>query len=389
MATYIQPPIEASEGVLLNRGLNTLQLNLPGWRPAAGSVEVLVLEICARMAADQAEVASKIPTDIFRYFGRSVLNLPPNDATRATFEIIFTVQNTAGYTIPAGTQVGVRDTAGVNHGFELLNDLVITAGQSTGQTTATATETGSLHTDLDLTDDNVTIATSLSYVLNVAPATAATAGGEDAETDADYLQRLVERYQLLALTAVTPEDFRLLAISHASVGRALAIDLYDPNNPTVQTERCVTVAVVDPDGNAVSAAVRSEVADLLTDTREANFKTFVIGPNYTIVDVSVTAVALPDQELTVIQATVDDAIRAYLNSGTWGGSSADPSYWRNVASVRFLELAAVVDNVQGVDYVSTLTLAVGGGTLSTADVPLAGVAPLPQAGTISVSVTAP
>lgn len=394
MATYLQPPIQASEGVLLNRGINQVAASVAGWRPSSGSLEVLLLEIMSRMAADQAEVASKIPTDIFRYFGQSVLNLPPSNATRAAFDVVFTVQDAAGYTLPGAsdpsgvvTQVSVRDDAGVIHGFELLTSLIITAGQTSGVAEVTAVEVGSLHTDLDLTDDNVNMITSLSYVTNVTPVSSATGGGEDAETDSEYLNRLVDQYQLLALTAVTPEDFRILAISHPSVGRAVAIDLYDPNFPTVLTERTVTVAVIDGDGNAVSAGVRTEVADLLSDTREINFKTYVIGPTYTLIDVSVTVQALPGTDTEALDVTIEDAIRSYLDPGSWGGDSSDPAFWRMVATVRYLELAAVVENVQGVDYTTTLSLSVGGGTLATADVPLTGVAPLPQAGTISVSVT--
>jgi hypothetical protein len=56
--------------------------------------------------------------------------------------------------------------------------------------------------------------------------------------------------------------------------------------------------------------------------------------------------------------------------------------------VRYLEVATVINNVDGVDHITDLTL--NGGT---ADVPLDGVAPLPasvDAGTtISGTVTAP
>jgi uncharacterized phage protein gp47/JayE len=57
---------------------------------------------------------------------------------------------------------------------------------------------------------------------------APTAGGVDAESDADYLDRLHELLTLLAPRPILPNDFAVLARTVAGVGRATAIDLYNP-----------------------------------------------------------------------------------------------------------------------------------------------------------------
>jgi hypothetical protein len=50
-------------------------------------------------------------------------------------------------------------------------------------------------------------------------------------------------------------------------------------------------------------------------------------------------------------------------------------------------MVQAVANAAGVNYVTSLTFAIHGNTQGSADVTLAGVAPLPQAGTLVVNVT--
>jgi hypothetical protein len=54
--------------------------------------------------------------------------------------------------------------------------------------------------------------------------------------------------------------------------------------------------------------------------------------------------------------------------------------------VRWLEVAEQINRTDGVNYISTLTIAKTGQALGTADVLMTGVAPLPKPGTIDGTV---
>jgi hypothetical protein len=62
--------------------------------------------------------------------------------------------------------------------------------------------------------------------------------------------------------------------------------------------------------------------------------------------------------------------------------------WINDTTVRYLELAQVINDTDGVHYITALQLAKHGNALAGADVVMTGVAPLPQPGTIVGVITA-
>jgi len=75
-----------------------------------------------------------------------------------------------------------------------------------------------------------------------------------------------------------------------------------------------------------------------------------------------------------------------LSPRRWGmpptGDATSSGGWWNRPVVRHLELAAVLNQVDGLDYISALTL-----QGATSDVTLAGAIPLPRPGTITGTVT--
>jgi hypothetical protein len=84
-------------------------------------------------------------------------------------------------------------------------------------------------------------------------------------------------------------------------------------------------------------------------------------------------------------ATVVDAceasVTAYLSPAAWAGGDASPPVWRSGEDkVRYLAVSAVLSGVDGVQYVSSLTVNAG-----TSDITMTGAAPLPAMGTISGS----
>lgn len=485
MTGYIGVPIETDPSELSAEALDTLMEVLPGFVPREGHLEVWLVEVWARMVAEARDVASSVPTTIFRYFGESLMGIAPVAGAPASTTVTITAVDAQGYTIPADTSVAFRTAGDELVPFRVVADAVISPGSTSVSGIAVeALEDGVIGNGLG--PGAVELVDALAFV-NTITSAAATSGGVDPETDEAYLDRLTAELQLLAPRPILAQDFAVLARRVSGVYRALAIDGYNPGlnetqtvtvtsatggtftltfegqttaaiaynataatvqaalealsniapgdivvtggplstsavtveftgalkssdrtqmtangaaltgagaavsiattrqgvAPTTNNERMVTVALVDSLGNAVSQAVKTATQTDLDARREVNFVVHVTDPTYTVVNVTFAATALSTFDLADVDSRAEAAVRAYLSPATWGGGAESPPEWRtNSNTVRYLELAQVINAVDGVDYIQSLT--VNGGT---ADLPLTGVAPLPQVGTVTGTVT--
>jgi len=146
----------------------------------------------------------------------------------------------------------------------------------------------------------------------------------------------------------------------------------------------VTVISIDQNGNPVSTPVKAAVAADLTARREVNFVVNTADANVVLIDVTYNAKALVGQDPTALATAVNTALSGYLNPATWGTDiSGDPQVWNNVTTVRYLEIANVINDVSGVDYIVSLTIGIHGGSMGTSDLTMTGIAPLANDGTIT------
>jgi hypothetical protein len=133
----------------------------------------------------------------------------------------------------------------------------------------------------------------------------------------------------------------------------------------------------------VKAAMQAD----LDARREVNFVVNAMDPQYTVVDVTFAAAATAGYDPDLVEAQAIDVLSAYLHPANWAGGDESPPSWRAESIVRRLEVASVLGAIEGLAYVTTLTMGKNGGAQSTADVTLDGVAPLPQPGAILGTVT--
>ena len=196
---YIEIPIEVDVNQLKDDAVAFLQTAIPGWEPASGNLETIVIEAIAEMASEQASIAAEMPTETFRQFGLRIANLQPIDGQRATGAATFTMTDTAGHTIPAGTFLTAGDVA-----FETTAEVTVGIGESSGVVPFQAVDEGVAANGLTGTMDLVD---TLPFVDSVV-ITGSTADGVDAETDDDYLARLVEELQLMAPRPIVPQRLR-------------------------------------------------------------------------------------------------------------------------------------------------------------------------------------
>lgn len=391
MANYIEFQFSTDPSELWQDAVDYIKDRVPGWEPSEGSFINIQLEAESNMAAEVRDIGAVMPKAAFRAFGAKIINIPPADEAFATVPSTWTAKDNAGYTIIAGTLVAIPIDGSSNAGFEVVDDVTIPAGSTAtaaGEVILQAVLPGSQATDLGGVGVLVDVVDSVAFVDNVA-LTAATSGGVDAEDDDAYLDRLSDELRLLTPRPILPEDFAVLARNTVGVGRAVALDGYNPADDTYNNERMVTVAVVDIDGNNLTMPIKDAVSASLEAQREINFIVNVIDPTHTSIDVTFNAVAYTGWDAPEVQGRAVAAIEQYLDPSTWGtiSGTGEAPQWSNVNKVRYLELTTVLNNVPGLDYVTGLTFAATGDPLATADVDLPGPIPLPFAGTTNGTVT--
>jgi len=393
MAEYIDLPIETDPQDVLNDFITYIQSLVPGWTPGAGNLDAWLANAIALAAAETRDVASAVPKSIFRYFGATLVNYPPIDAVSAAVLTDWTAIDAAGYTIPAGTQVSIAKTGDETFAFQTTEDAVIAPGDTTVTgVQAIALIPGADSSGVGAPGGTVDLVDPLAFVTAITQQ-AATAGGADAEDDDTYLNRLASYLQTIAPRPILPNDFAVFAKAIPGVARVVVIDGYNTADDTFDNPRMVTIVGIDSSGAALDGTHKSEVQADAEARREVNFIVNMDDPTFNNIDVTVQVKALDGFDPVALQAAIEQAITDYLSPATWGSVDGDPTQWTNQPVVRYLEIAALVNAVPGVDYITTtggnydLEIAIHPAALGRVDLNLTGIAPLPVADVLSVTVT--
>jgi len=314
--------------------------------------------------------------------------VPPLTGSPAQGTTTWVMNDPAGYTIPVGTNVGIRDSTGTMQTFQTTADVTIPPGQSAtaaGAVVVSALEIGAANNNLGGTNVPITLIDVLDYVQSVT-LVSPTTGGTDAELDADYLARLSSRMQRLSQRPILPADFAAMTLdADPSIARAVAIDGYNPADQTYNNQRMVAIAAIDANGNAVSSTVKTKIDTLLQANREINFIVNVIDPKYTTINVVVTYHVAVGFDTSATDTAITAALNNYFNPANWGkdptiAQGSTSNSWVETPNIYYNEVIAVVSSVTGVDHVTALTLNTG-----TTDIVMATPAALPKMGTLTIN----
>lgn len=331
---------------IYNAALSVLQTNLPDWTPEQTNTEVLLLQALAVEVAEAAFSLNRLPQAMVNILlkmcqiERSVGNYPVT-----TLE--FTVNDTAGYTIPARTKVAVY-WPGKDQSYLFETDRAVSV--AVGQRTATVTATGKVRTAAlngTLPDTSADMVSSVVAVNSVKTADYITSG-VDPESDTDFYTRGVQIFQRMTTTLVIPSHFQTAALELTTlVGRCNILDNYNPEvGPEPGDNQGNITLVVYGVGDLLTTQQKEDLRVYLSNRAATNLLIHVIDADLQTEDVTVTVKKYSDYTDLEVQNAVTAALTSYMSPNVWP--------WRG--TLRRNELIALISNVEGVDYVETLTV---------------------------------
>lgn len=398
MADYLELPLTTDADALLEIGVDYLEGALVGFTARPGNVETVLLESASQIAAEVVAQAAEVPPIIYAGAGGALYGIPRREAVAATGQATLTfAADTPAVLVGEGSLLSVPHPSGDAFAFETDADALSPEGGGDVLVGIRALEPGADANGCFGQAEPVDIIDGLQTVY-----VASTSGGQDEEDEDAYLDRLTEALTIYAPRPIIAEDWATLARQVDGVGRALALDLFQPppslggygqpRGPEPDgaegVERCVTVAITAEDGGPPSDALMQRVWQLLDAAREVNFLEYVVPPTFTTVDVRATVMALPGYLAADVEADAEAQLQAWLDPtiDTGTGTSTD---WVQDTSARLYEAVDYLNRANGVHYVVSVELREAGGAWAAADVPLTGAAPLPLPGALDVTVQLP
>lgn len=367
-ADYVDLTIyDADPQTIYDAGIAAALAKLTDWQPREDNTEVVLLEALAVEISELVYAVNRVPGAVVETLLR-LYGLTRDLGRQPSASITVTLADNLGHTIPAGTRfmLAVDDLADPLE-LSLDADLVIAPGATAGTGTATGLGLPTSAANLTPIGTPLTVLDPVPYV-NTATLATAIGGGTDPEDGDAFLDRGIVRLSRLVTTLVHADHFTAAALEQPYVSRATTSDLTANDGTIGNDPGHVTVAVLGPGGAMLSATDKSDLTSLLSAAALANLVVHVVDATITSVAVTATVVVKDTADVTDTLDACELALAEYLNPDTWEWAG---TVYRN-------ELISLLDQVEGVERVATLTA-------PAADVALSGIGPLTTAGVLTVT----
>jgi Baseplate J-like protein len=389
--TLAKPDIETDKRTIFEQICNSLAARVPGWIAHDGNLEVWLIEDFSTVAAAIRAEAITVPEAIFVTYGEEVLGIPIPIPKPAIGSSNWTALTAMGYSIPAGTRFTLPKTGDQLVVFEVTSTAEIKPGDTAVQDVAfQAVDPGTFANGLVGAGE---VVDPLSWVDTI-DVPLPTEQGDDGQTVEQYLNLLVMLMRVIALRPILPWDYAVLALRVAGVGRAVAMDGYEPSDGTWGHQRQITLVVTAPDGTECPQKTKDTVKQSLEALREVNFTVHVIDPEYLVVDVNYTVTAFAEQDPQTVVDLCDQALKDELSPATFRLGTTSPSIAAGEVippqeagaapgrqTLHLNDFIGLLDRQRGVDWVDAVAL---NGTA--ADVLMGSPITLPKPGTITGTV---
>jgi len=390
---FTGPDIETDEQEIARQVFNRLATLVPGFEAHDGNPDTWLIEAFAAIAAELRALIRDVPEAIFITHGTEVLGLPIRAPAPALGYSTWTAVDDLGYTVRTGAQITLARAGDELVGFEVLAGVEIPPG-----------ETVALNVPIRARDDgadgNGLVGTAepsdpLDWVESI-EVPRPTSQGDDGQDRTQYLGQLSTLLRVVAFRPVLPGDFAILALTIPGVGRAVAMDGYDPITDTWGHTRRVCLPITGDNGLPLQDAQRAQVRDYLESIREVNFIVDVISPLYETVDVDFSVTMFGEQDADVVHSICVSALEQELDPANFRLGTVSPATGAGEVipppaagelpgrqTIWVNNLIGLLDRCRGVDRVNEVTINGGG------DLELGGPFTLPRPGTITGEVVEP
>ena len=379
---FVAIETEVNAGTLEQEVIESLEAAFEGWTPAEGDPLLWATRAWSRIGATLVEQAAEMSEAAFKRFGEAIIGIPPIQAAPATVQSAWTMADTAGYTIPAGTQVIIDSSGNTSVGFVTVGETIIAPGAEKATILLQAVEPGAAGNGLDA---EPRLSDALAFVQSIA-LEGATSGGVDEETEDSYLSRLVEELQNLSLSLIVARNFEIDARAVAGIARAKCIEAY---NAETDLEEALAVSVypIDEDGEPASVLAVEALEVRQREKLLSGVNYYVGTPEYTTIKGGVQIEVEPGFDPATVKAAVEDFWATNFAPSEWGRPrQGEGPGWVNQTSAYRLKVIGQIEAISGVGRVVTFEWAKGEGALSTAEeLTLEGAAPLTKAGELTVT----
>lgn len=390
MTVYISSPVaqdRATVRALVDAALTAQfdgNLEVP-----PGSLVDFMADVAATISANDRQLLTEQLAAAYKYFALKVDRIPQGQAvsaTAATTWVRSSADATGGArTVPAGTEITLApaDPGDTPVSFITQADFTFGAGvtaTSAGAVGIVASVAGTAGNGLQ---SGAQPALTTPWLVSVT-VVAATAGGEDAQDDDDYLNFVADTSPLQSNAIAKADDLARWLRNQAGVDTALVLDNY---NGSAGQPGHVTAWVRGPGGVALSGGAMTVLVVAAQAITLTNLIVHVLAPVFTVVTVAWVAVAEPGWDTADVEGRAAAAVLDFLDPATWGRPSGggDVKTWNDVRVVRFQDVSTVLNNVDGFDHWTSLTINGVAGDLT-----MSGPGALPDpASTAAGTVTAP
>lgn len=359
------------------------QVAVPEWTPISGSVEDAIIQVGAYVAGHLGGAINRVPNGVLEALLK-LFGITRNVGVAPTGYVQITTINNAGYTIPSGTRFAYLDNSNpdntVLYSFDTVEELTISPGSTVGTVGISGTSL--------IEYPVLTSGTTLQLVSSVSSVSSAVLFGNieigsDPETDTQYLTRAIAKLNSYTTALVTASQIQQYILS--AYTDAYRVKVYNRLNSTndaasvTATNGYATIYVAKQGGASLTATAMSAIQQDVADRTVAGLTIGIKQPYIVPITLATTVTMKTGYSQPTVTSNVTAALNQYLH----------PDYWDWAGTIYYNELISLIDQVDGVDRVVSLTItAASGATVSGSNLVFTYYGSLPLVtSTVSVQVS--
>lgn len=325
--------------------INRMVINVPGWVPREGNIEVVLMETLAEMVAETIYAINRVPDAVFQTL-MALFGMDYQGGRLPKGHFLIQLADSDPITIPAGTEIALK-VEGANEPLIFTVDTETTTPG--GDDTVQVLCTGDIPTDAangmnDTMPNPASMVTPLTRVVSVTLDPAfdpAVYDGISPESDDEFFDRAAGTLSRTVKSMVTGEDIAVFVREDEEIG----------------------AANYEVEGNGYNITMYGLVGEITTEKRDALLASIYanIVPGMPVVFEDPVVVALTVTAEIVVQPAYDSAtVISYVKNALATKYSVKAGWWATTPTVTDIALAII--GVPGVKAINGAISITGGGT---------------------------